>query len=76
MNYLIVLFPSLTLLLPASAPSPVPIEKEPRHRLTFSNQYVRLFHVLIPSGDTSLFHTHVNEKALAFGGKGIALHDY
>lgn len=61
MNYLIVLLLSLAFLLPVSAQSPVPIEKEPRHRLTFSNQYVRVFHVLIPAGDTSLFHIHVND---------------
>lgn len=61
MNYLVCLFLSLTFLLPTSAQSPVPIEKEPRHRLKFSNQYVRVFHVLIPPGDTSLFHTHVND---------------
>lgn len=36
----------------------VPIEKEPRHRLKFGNQYVRLFDVLIPKGDTSLYHIH------------------
>ncbi|MBC7933525.1 MAG: cupin domain-containing protein [Rubrivivax sp.] len=61
MNYLICLFLSLTFFLPTSAQSPVPIEKEPRHRLKFSNQYVRFFYVFIPPGDTSLFHTHVND---------------
>ena len=61
MNFLICLFLSLTFPLPASAQSPVPIEKEPRHRIKFSNQYVRVFNVLIPPGDTSLVHTHVND---------------
>ncbi len=61
MTYLICLFLSLTFLLPISAQSPVPIEKEPRHRLQFSNQLVRVFNVLIPAGDTSLFHIHVND---------------
>ncbi len=60
MNYLLCLLLSLTFL-PTSAESPVPVEKEPRHRLKFSNQYVRVFYVLIPPGDTSLFHTHVND---------------
>lgn len=36
----------------------VPIEKEPRHRLKFENKYVRLFDVLIPKGDTSVYHIH------------------
>lgn len=61
MNYLIVLLLSLAFLLPVSAQSPVPIEKEPRHRLKFSNQHVRVFNVLIPAGATSLFHIHVND---------------
>ena len=61
MNYLICLLLSLTFLLPTSAQSFVPIEKEPRHRLKFENQYVRVFDVFIPPNDTSLFHTHVND---------------
>lgn len=39
----------------------VPIEKEPRHRLKFENKYVRLFKVLIPVGDATLYHTHSND---------------
>ena len=69
MNFLIYLLLSLTLLLPASAQSPVPIEKEPRHHLKFSNQYVRVFYVFIPPGDATLFHAHEND------GVGIKLTD-
>ncbi len=69
MNYLICLLLSLTLLLPTSAQSFVPIEKEPRHHLKFGNQYVRVFYVFIPPGDATLFHTHVND------GVGIKLTD-
>jgi quercetin dioxygenase-like cupin family protein len=69
MNSTITLLLSLTLLLPALAQSPVPIEKEPRHHLKFENQYVRVFYVFIPPGDTTLFHTHVND------GVGIRLTD-
>lgn len=58
MKYLMYLILSLTFLLATSAQAPVPVEKEPRHRLRFSNQYVRVFNVLIPAGDTSLFHIH------------------
>jgi len=61
MNYLIYLILSLTCFAPTFAQSAVPIEKEPRHRLKFSNQYARVFHVVIPPGDTSLFHTHLND---------------
>jgi quercetin dioxygenase-like cupin family protein len=60
---------SLALSLSASAKSPVPIEQEPRHRLEFGNQYVRVFDVQIPAGDSTLFHTHVND------GVGLKLSD-
>jgi quercetin dioxygenase-like cupin family protein len=59
----------LALLLPASGQAPVPVEKEPRHRLKFENRHVRVFDVLIPTKDASLFHTHVHD------GVGIKLTD-
>lgn len=45
----------------AVAQTAVPVEKEPRHRLKFENQYVRLFDVLILTGDTSLYHIHSHD---------------
>jgi len=69
MNYFITLLFSLTFFLPASAQSPVPIEKEPRHPLKFENQYVRVFNVFIPAGKTTLFHIHKND------GVGVRLTD-
>jgi mannose-6-phosphate isomerase-like protein (cupin superfamily) len=36
----------------------VPIEKEPMHRLKFENEFVRLFDVLVPVGQATLFHIH------------------
>jgi quercetin dioxygenase-like cupin family protein len=59
----------LLLLVPARAQSPVPIEEEPRHRLQFENRYVRVFDVLIPQGDESLYHIHKHD------GVGIKLTD-
>lgn len=47
------------------APIPVPIDKEPMHRLKLENEYVRMFDVLVPVGAGSLFHTHV------FDGVGV-----
>ena len=44
-----------------TAEPPVPIEKEPRHRLKFENPFVRVFDVLIPPGDISLFHIHLHD---------------
>jgi quercetin dioxygenase-like cupin family protein len=62
MNSSITLLFSLTLAAPATAQAPVPIEKEPRHHLEFENSHVRLFYVRIAPGDTTLFHTHVNDN--------------
>ena len=62
MNIIVTLLLSLALLAPASAQAPVSIEKEPRHHLKFQNGYVRLFYVRIAPGDTTLFHTHVNDN--------------
>jgi quercetin dioxygenase-like cupin family protein len=54
---LILLFVAL---MPA-AQSPVPVEKEPRHHLKFENRYTRVFDVVVPPGDATLFHTHSND---------------
>jgi quercetin dioxygenase-like cupin family protein len=62
MNFTIILLLSLTLLAPATAQTPVSIEKEPRHHLEFQNGYVRLFYVRIAPGDTTLFHVHENDN--------------
>lgn len=44
---------------PAFAQNPVPVEKEPMHRLKFENEYVRLFDVLVPVGQATQYHTHL-----------------
>src|SRR6185369_13659648 len=48
---------------PATAQSPVPVAKEPRHHLKFENKYVRVFDVVVPPGDATLFHIHANDYA-------------
>jgi len=62
MNSIVALLLLLTLLAPATAQAPLSIEKEPRHHLEFQNSYVRLFYVRIAPGDSTLFHTHVNDN--------------
>ncbi len=42
---------------------PVPIEKEPRHKLVLENDIIRIFDTRIPVGDVSLFHTHSFDSA-------------
>jgi quercetin dioxygenase-like cupin family protein len=48
-------------LLPSIVQSPVPVASEPRHHLKFENEYVRVFDVVVPPGDATLFHTHAND---------------
>jgi quercetin dioxygenase-like cupin family protein len=45
----------------ATAQAPVPVQQEPRHHFKFDNQYVRVFDVVVPPGDATLFHTHSND---------------
>ena len=52
---------SLLGLLPSVVQSPVPVSSEPRHHLKFENAYVRVFDVMVPPGDQTLFHTHAND---------------
>ncbi|MEO6064688.1 MAG: hypothetical protein ABIP49_02755 [Lysobacterales bacterium] len=40
----------------------VPVEQEPRHRLALEDQYIRLFDVRVPPGDTTLYHTHQRDS--------------
>ena len=52
---------SLLGLLPSVVQSPVPVSSEPRHHLKFENAYVRVFDVVVPPGDQTLFHIHAND---------------
>lgn len=52
---------SLLGLLPSIVQSPVPVSGEPRHHLKLENAYVRVFDVVVPPGDQTLFHTHAND---------------
>jgi quercetin dioxygenase-like cupin family protein len=54
---------SLLWLLPAPVQTPVPVANEPRHHLKFENEYVRVFDVVVPPGDATLFHLHSNDYA-------------
>lgn len=39
----------------------VHVQNEPRHRHQFENDYVRVYDVLIPVGDTTLYHEHTED---------------
>ena len=36
----------------------VPVSKEPRHHVVFTNEKVRILNVLLPPGDTTQYHVH------------------
>ncbi len=38
--------------------SSVPVSEEPRHKVVFANEYVRVIDAVLPVGDTTLFHRH------------------
>ncbi len=37
---------------------PVPVHEEPRHNPVFQNKEIRILNVLLPPGDTTLYHIH------------------
>jgi quercetin dioxygenase-like cupin family protein len=39
----------------------VEVRDEPRHRRRFENEFVRVYDVLIPPGDTTLYHRHTED---------------
>lgn len=39
----------------------VEVRDEPRHRRRFENEFVRVYDVLVPPGDTTLYHRHTQD---------------
>jgi len=52
------IFAFSALLSAQSTPEIVPVDKEPMHRLTFENEYVRVFVVEVPVNSQTKFHQH------------------
>ena len=42
----------------ATVAAQVPVNQEPRHKVTFENSQLRIYNVNVPPGDTSLDHRH------------------
>lgn len=51
------------LLLSWLAAAQVPVEQEPRHRLVFENESLRVLEPRIPASDTTLEHLHAHDDA-------------
>lgn len=57
---------ALVALAAAAVPSPdraVPVEEEPHHRTVLKNDYVQVFRVHLPPGESSRMHTHARDDA-------------
>lgn len=46
-----------------NAQAPIPVEKEPRHRVVFTDDALRIIDVNVPAGDTTLEHSHAHDIA-------------
>jgi hypothetical protein len=61
-------FPFVNLPQSNLAQSPVEISGEPRHHPKFENEFVRLWDVTVPAGDTTLWHAHRNDNVVVSFG--------
>jgi len=43
-------------------PAPVPVEEEPLHKVEFKNDAVTVMHLVLPPGQSTLFHTHTHDR--------------
>ncbi len=65
-------FLSLLFLFSMPLQTPVPVAKEPRHRVVFQNEFVRVIDASVPVGDATLFHIHSNDNVpVAISGGDI-----
>jgi quercetin dioxygenase-like cupin family protein len=44
------------------AAAPVPVEKEPLHRVVLKNESVVVIHLTLPAGERTLYHTHTHDR--------------
>ena len=63
------LIPVGTLSQSNSPKSPVEISGEPRHHPKFENEFVRVWDVTVPAGDTTLWHIHRNDNVVVTLGE-------
>lgn len=53
------------------AQTPVPVREEPHHHLKFENNFVRVFDVVVPPGDSTLFHIHEKDYTFVTLGEAV-----
>jgi quercetin dioxygenase-like cupin family protein len=44
------------------AQTPVPVEQEPHHHVVWKNDSVEVIRVVVPAGESTLFHTHSRDR--------------
>jgi hypothetical protein len=58
MRFFVSGFAALVFLLSSAAQAPLPVAKEPHHRLVIENAYVRVFDIILRPGEATLDHSH------------------
>lgn len=46
----------------AAAQIPVPVDQEPHHHVVLKNDDVLVIHVILPAGESTLYHTHSRDR--------------
>lgn len=46
----------------AAQQAPVPVEQEPHHHVVLKNGSVLVIHVILPAGESTLYHTHTRDR--------------
>jgi beta-alanine degradation protein BauB len=46
----------------AAQQAPVPVDQEPHHHVVLKNDDVEVLHVILPAGDSTLYHTHSRDR--------------
>lgn len=46
----------------AAQQAPVPVEQEPHHHVVLKNDSVLVMHVVLPVGESTLYHTHTRDR--------------
>lgn len=65
----VALFSLVALASAVAAEAPIPVVKEPRHKTTFENEYLRVIDVRVPAGDVTLYHVHVLPSVVVYLAK-------
>jgi quercetin dioxygenase-like cupin family protein len=46
----------------AAQESPVPVDQEPHHHVVLKNESVLVMHVILPAGESTLYHIHTRDR--------------